>query len=163
MAMMKRYPRTPASLIVLGALALGVLYVVAWGRVEQLWKHQPGERSVEALEKRLAEEQKTGRASAATWRAYGDALVEAKRWSDAATAFKEVLAIEPANRNAKFQCGLALAQSGQADEFYKFQKELVYGEAKLAVELFERPEAQRYLAEERFSALSKEAKNQAMD
>ena len=41
---------------------------------------------------------------------------------------------------------------------------LVYSsDAKLAQELFDRPEAQKYLAEERFSSLSKEAKNQAMD
>lgn len=160
---MKRYPRTPALLIVLVALSLGALYVTAWGRVEALWKKQPGEQSVEALEKRIADEQKAGSVSSATWFAYGNALGEAKRWPDAAKAYQEVLALEPARRDAKFQCALALAQAGQADEFYKFQKDLVYGEAKLAIELFERPETQKYLADERFSALAKEAKNQAMD
>jgi hypothetical protein len=50
-----------------------------------------------------------------------------------------------------------------ADQFYSFQKDLVYSEAKLAVELFERPETQRFLSEERFANLAKEAKNQAMD
>jgi cytochrome c-type biogenesis protein CcmH/NrfG len=163
MSMMKRYPRTPALLIVLVALSLGALYVTAWGRVEALWKKQPGEQSVEALEKRIADEQAKGSVSAATWFAYGNALADAKQWSKAATAYKEVLAIEPARKDAKFQCALALAQAGQADEFYSFQKELVYGEAKLAVELFERPEAQKYLAEDRFAALAREAKNQALD
>jgi hypothetical protein len=163
MSMMKRYPRTPASLVVLVALSIGVLYVVAWGRVEALWKKQPGEQSIEALEKRLAEEQAKGQASAGTWFAYATALAEAKQWSKAAAAYKEVLALEPTRRDVKFQCALALAQSGQKDDFYNFQKELVYGEAKLAVELFERPEAKNYLSEERFSALAKEAKNQAMD
>ena len=36
-------------LIVLVALSLGALYVTAWGRVEALWKKQPGEQSLEAL------------------------------------------------------------------------------------------------------------------
>ena len=161
--MMNRHPRTPALLIVLVALSLGVLYVVAWGRVEAMWKKQPGEQSVEALEKRVADEQAKGTASAATWFAYANALADAKQWPKAASAYKEVLAIEPGRKDAKFQCALALAQAGQADDFYNYQKELVYGEAKLAVEVFERPEAQKYLGQDRFSALAKEAKNQAMD
>ena len=163
---MNRYPRKPALLILLVAATLGVAYVAAWGKIERYLKKQPGDHSIEALEKKIAAEQGpdgTGKASAATWRAYAEALAEARQHARAAAAFKEVLALEPYHRDAKFQCGLALALAGQADEFYNFQKELVYGEAKLAVDLFERPEAQKYLSEERFSSLAKEAKNQAMD
>ncbi|HEY7115152.1 MAG TPA: hypothetical protein VH475_01120 [Tepidisphaeraceae bacterium] len=160
---MNRYRRTPALLILLVAATLGVAYVAAWGKVEQYWLKRGGDHSIEALEKRIAEEGKKGSVSAATWRAYGDALANAKQFAKAAAAYKEVLAIEPYQRDVKFQCGMALIQSGSGDDFYNFQKDLVYSEAKLAVELFERPEAQKFLAEERFASLAKEAKNQAMD
>ena len=150
-------------IVLLVTLALGTFYVTAWGKIERLWKKQPGDQSVVALEKRIEEERGGAGVKVETWRAYGAALSDAKRFKDAAKAFQEVLAIDPQQRDAKFQCGLALAQAGAADEFYTFQKELVYSEAKLAVELFERPETQHYLAEERFASLAKEAKNQAMD
>jgi tetratricopeptide (TPR) repeat protein len=161
--MMNRYPRKPAMIVLLATLALGVFYVTAWGRIERLWKKQPGDQSLVALEKRIESEGKAGGVKIETWRAYGAALLEAKQFAKAATAFREVLAMDPQQRDAKFQCGLALAQAGAADEFYSFQKDLVYSEAKLAVELFERPETQGYLAQERFANLAKEAKNQAMD
>jgi tetratricopeptide (TPR) repeat protein len=161
--MITRYPRKPALIVVLLALAVGVFYVKAWGRIERLWTKQPGEQSVEALEKRVAQEGKSGKVSIATWTAYADALSDAKQYAKAASAYREVLAIDPTQRGAKFQVGLALAQAGAAEEFYNYQKDLVYGEPKLAVELFERPEAQKFMSEERFAALSKEAKNQAMD
>jgi tetratricopeptide (TPR) repeat protein len=164
MVTMQRYPRRPSLIVILVALTVGVVYVTAWGKIERLWSKQPGEQSIEALEKRIAVESKApGGVPIATWTAYGDALSDAKQYTKAASAFREVLTIDPANRNAKFQCGLALAQSGAADDFYSYQKDLVYSEAKLAVELFERPEAQKYLSQDRFAALSKEAKNQAMD
>ena len=156
---MNRYPRKPAVVILSAALVVGLLYVAAWGRVERLWKKQPGAQGVAALEKKIA----GGDHTAATWYAYGEALSDAKQFEKAAAAFKEVLAIEPYKREAKFQCGLALAQAKDGNEFYAFQKELVYSEAKMAVELFERPEARRFLSEERFTALATEAKSQAMD
>src|SRR4051812_44909904 len=161
--MMNRYPRKPALIVLLVTLAMGALYVTAWGKIERLWKKQPGDQSVVALEKRIEEERKGAGVKVETWRAYGAALAVDKRFKDAATAFREVLAIDPGQRDAKFQCGLALAQAGAADDFYSFQKDLVYSEAKLAVELFERPETQGDLAQERFANLAKEAKNQAMD
>ena len=161
--MMNRYPRKPAMIVLLVTLALGAFYVTAWGKIERLWKKQPGDQSVVALEKRIEDERNGAGVKVETWRAYGEALSDAKEYAKAATAFQEVLAIDPTQRDAKFQCGLALAQAGLADQFYNFQKDLVYSEAKLAVELFERPETQRYLSQERFASLSKEAKNQAMD
>jgi tetratricopeptide (TPR) repeat protein len=161
--MVTRHPRKPALIVVLLALGVGVFYVKAWGKIERLWTKQPGEQSVEALEKRVAQESKTGKVSVATWTAYANALSDAKQYTKAAAAYREVLAIDPTQRGAKFQVGLALAQAGAADEFYYYQKDLVYGEPKLAVELFDRPEAQKYMSEDRFVALSKEAKSQAMD
>ena len=173
--MMTRHPRTPALIILAVAALLGGFYVTAWGRIEKLWK-KTGDQTVESLEKRIAAEGKTpAGVSAATWRAYAEALADAKRFAAAAAAYKEVIALQPGQRDPKFQRGLALAQAGKqpganpdearaaADEFYSFQKELVYGEAKIAVDLFDRPEGQKYLAEERFVSLAKEAKNQAMD
>jgi cytochrome c-type biogenesis protein CcmH/NrfG len=160
---MTRHPRTPAFLVLTTAASIGILYVAAWGHVERIWKQTPGDRSVEALEKRLADEQKTGAVKADTWLAYAQALGDARQFARAATAYKEVLALEPHRRDAKFQCGLALAQSDQPDAFHDFLKDLLYAEPKLAVELFERPESKTYLSQERFSALAKEAKNQAMD
>jgi len=161
--MMNRYPRKPAMIVLLVTLALGTFYVTAWGRIERLWKKQPGDQSLVALEKRIEEERKGPGVKVETWRAYGAALSDAKQYAKAATAFQEALALDPAQRDAKFQCGLALAQAGLAYQFYNFQKDLVYSEAKLAVELFERPETQHYMSEERFANLAKEAKNQAMD
>jgi tetratricopeptide (TPR) repeat protein len=161
--MVTRYPRKPALIVVLLALSVGVFYVQAWGKIERLWTKQPAEQSVEALEKRVAQESKGGKVSIATWTAYASALSDARQYAKAAAAYREVLAIDPTQRGAKFQVGLALAQAGAADEFYNYQKDLVYGEPKLAVELFDRPEAQKYMSENRFVALSKEAKSQAMD
>ncbi|MDB5322300.1 MAG: hypothetical protein JWN40_3931 [Phycisphaerales bacterium] len=150
-------------IVLLVTLTLGVFYVTAWGKIERLWKKQAGDQSLAALENRVSQERKVGAVKVETLRAYGAALSAEKRFKDAATAFGEVLAMDPGQRDAKFQCGLALAQAGESDAFYNFQKDLVYSEAKLAVELFERPETQGYLAQERFANLSKEAKNQAMD
>jgi cytochrome c-type biogenesis protein CcmH/NrfG len=160
---MNRYPRKPALLVLLVTATIGVVYVTAWGRIEQIWKKQTGDRSIAALEKQIENETKTGTVKASTWRAYGDALADGKEFGKAATAYKEALALEPFQRDVKFQCGLALAQAGASDDFYNFQKDLVYSDAKTAVELFDRPEAKKYLSESRFSALVKEAKNQAMD
>lgn len=160
---MNQYPRKPALIVLLVATVLGVVYVSAWGKIETLWKKHPGGQSVEAMEAKIAELTKTGKVPPATWRAYADALVEAKQYAKAAAAFAEVLKAEPFQRDAKFQCGLALAMAGDSDGFYNFQKDLVYSEAKLAVELFDRPETQRFRSEKRFAELVNEAKNQAMD
>src|SRR5205814_7919382 len=97
---MKTYPRKPAMIILSAALVVGILYVSAWGTVERLWKKQPAAQGIEALRKKIA----AGDHTSATWYAYGDALMDARKFEDAAAAFKEVLAIEPSKREAKFQC-----------------------------------------------------------
>jgi tetratricopeptide (TPR) repeat protein len=156
---MNTYPRKPAAIILAVTLVLGLAYATAWGRIQRLWKDQPTGQGVEALEKRIA----SGDRAAATWYAYGQALADAGQFEKAAAAFREVLAIEPTKRDALFQCGVALARAGNADGFYAFQKDLVITEAKLALELFDRPEARQFLAEDRFTTLVTEAKSQAMD
>jgi hypothetical protein len=160
---MTRHPRLPALIVLVAATTLGALYLVAWGRVEKYWK-KGGDRTVDALQKQVEAEGKTTKGvSAETWQAYAEALVGAKQFAAAADAFKEVIALRPGQKDAKFQCGLALAQAGAPNPFYDFLKELVYGDARVAEDLFSRPEAQKYLKEERFASLAKEAKNQAMD
>ena len=159
---MTRHPRLPALIVFVVAATLGALYLVAWGQVEKYWKGG-GNQTLDALRKQVEAEGKAGAVSAATWRAYADALVNAKQFAAASDAYKEVIAIEPGKRDPKFQCGLALAQAGTSGPFYDFLKELVYSDAKVAEELLGRPEAQPYLKDERFTSLAKEAKNQAMD
>jgi predicted Zn-dependent protease len=168
---MTRHPRTPALIILVIAAAVGTVYVVAYAQIQK-HRNKTGNQTLEALAKRITDEGKQpGGVSPDAWRAYADALMTAKQFDEAAKAYKEVIALQPGDRKVKFQCGLALAQAGQqphappsaADDFYTFQKELVYGEAKLAVDLFDTPEAQPYLKDDRFASLAKEAKNQAMD
>jgi hypothetical protein len=156
---MNRYNRLPALVILLVSTVLGVAYAFGWDHVERWFKKTPAALSIDALEKKIAD----GDKSAATWLAYANALSDAKQYSRAADAYKQVLAQEPFKREARFQYGIMLAQADRADDFYDFQKDLVYSEAKLSVELFERPETQKFLADERFKLLSAEAKNQAMD
>jgi hypothetical protein len=152
-------------LIVLAVMAvLGVGYVLAWDKVERLWKKTPGDQSIEALEKKITE----GDRSAGTWMAYADALAKGKKFGDAAPKYKEVIKLEPGNKEAKFQCALCLARAGEAekrfvDELYNFVTDLVLVEPKLAMEILDRPETQKYMGEDRFVALKTEAKNQAMD
>ena len=156
---MRRYRRMPAAIILAVIGVLGVGYVLAWDRVERIWKKSPGEQSVSALEKKIAD----GDKSAGTWMAYGEALAKAKDYARAAVAYKEVIRLEPVRKDAKFQCAVCLAQAGKADELHDYMKELVVAEPKLAMEILDRPEAQKFVSEERFAQLKVEARNQAMD
>ena len=159
---MTRHPRLPALIVFVVAAALGGLYLVAWGQVEKYWK-RGGNQTLDALRTQVEAEGRAGTVSPETWLAYADALVAAKQFAPASDAYKEVIALQPGKRDPKFQCGLALAQAGASGPFYDFLKELVYSDAKVAEDLFSRPEAQPYLKDERFASLAKEAKNQAMD
>jgi hypothetical protein len=150
----------PALIVLLVSAVIGGAYVVT---VNALDRNKGGMNNLVALEKQIAAERAQGGVTAKTWRAYADALVDAREFAKAALAFQEVLQLEPRNQDAKFQRGLALAQAGAGDALYQFQKDLVYSEPKLAVSIFERSEVQRFLTEERFSSLAKEAKHQAMD
>ena len=155
---MRRYRRMPAVIILAVIGVLGAGYVLAWDKVERIWKKSPVEQSVEALEKKIA----AGDQSAATWLAYAEAL-KAKDPGRAATAYQQVIKLEPGHKEAKFQCALCLANAARANELHDFLKELVYAEPKLAMMILDRPEAQKYVSEERFALLKTEARNQAMD
>ena len=155
---MLQYRRTPALIVLAVMAVLGVGYVLAWDKVERLWKKSPGEQSIQALEKKIAD----GDKSAATWLAYAEAL-KPKDPARAATAYKEVIKLEPAKNQARFQCALCLANAGNSNELYDFLTDLVLAEPKLSMQILDRPETQKYMGEERFTALKTEAKNQAMD
>ena len=156
---MVRYRRRPALIVLAVTALLGTGYVLAWDRVERLWTKSGGAEGVEALEKRIAD----GDKSAATWLAYAEALAGAKDHARAAGAYREVIRLDPGRREAKFQCALCLAHAGRGDELHGFLKEMILAEPKLVMEVMERPEAQRFLAEGRFADLKEEARNQAMD
>ncbi len=156
---MNRYKRTPALIVLLVSAILGVVYVAAWGRIEQYFNRNGGGQTIAALEKKIAAGDKT----IETWNAYGDALLDAGQHSQAADAFKQVLAIAPYKRDVKFQFAVSLGSAGRSDELFNFLKDQVYSEPKLAQDLFDRPVIQKYVNEDRFANLLKEARNQAMD
>jgi hypothetical protein len=85
------------------------------------------------------------------------------RYGEAAAACRQVLSGQRFHREARFQLASSLALDGQRDALHAFLSDLVFSEAKLAVDVLERPECQAYLREPRFAALYKEAKSQAMD
>jgi coproporphyrinogen III oxidase len=73
------------------------------------------------------------------------------------------LETEPYHREARFYCALALAQSGNDDEFFAFMDDLTRNFAKMAADIFERREAAQYLSQPRFQQMRREAQNLAMD
>src|SRR5688572_12455844 len=85
--MMMRHRRLPAIAVLVAMVAFGLIYVRSWGR------GAAGEAgSLAELEKQIA----TGKdVPVSTWGAYAQKLMEAKRFDDAAGAFKKVLDKEP--------------------------------------------------------------------
>jgi tetratricopeptide (TPR) repeat protein len=152
--MIARYRRWPSILVLLVAAGLGTYYL----RSLKAAGAGSGD-SLEQLEKQIAQ----GHSDAKIWYSYAQRLTEAKRFEQASLAYRKVLDKEPSNRQAKFGCALSLAQAGNADEFYNYMHDLAYGEAKLAIEIFDRRECQPWLKDARFAGLQKEAKAQAMD
>ena len=88
---------------------------------------------------------------------------QARRFAHAAQAYRKALELEPYHREARFACALALALAGDDEDFYVFMRDLIFHDAKLAADLFERRECQACLAQPRFKALQQEARSQAMD
>ena len=89
--------------------------------------------------------------------------MEARRFDDAASAYKKVLEKESGNRNAKTGVAIALARAKNEEEFYKFMSDLTYSDAKMAMDIFDRGECQAWLSQTRFKTLQHEARAQAMD
>jgi predicted Zn-dependent protease len=153
--MMMRHRRLPAIAVLVAVVAVGLIYVRSWGR------GAGGDgTSLAELEKQIARGKNV---PVATWNAYAQKLMEAKRFDDAASAYKKVLEKEPANRSARTGTAIALAKAKNEEEFYKFMSELTYSDPKMAMDLFDRGECQAWLGQARFKTLQHEARAQAMD
>src|SRR5882672_5225439 len=153
--MMMRHRRWPAILVLAVMVGLGALYVRSWGKGSA----GSGE-GIAALEKQIGQ----GNVPAATWNTYAQKLMEVKRFDDAATAYRKVLDKEPGNRGAKTGVAIALAKAKNEEEFYKYMSDMTYtGDAKMAMDIFDRVECQAWLSQTRFKTLQHEARAQAMD
>ena len=152
---MQRYSRKPAAAILLATLAGGAFFFYATGHDAQA-NNGP---ALEELEVMIAQPN----AKSDIWNQYAQRLQEHKRFAHAAMAFRRVLEADPYNRQVRLQCATNLALAGGGDDFALFMRECILADPQLAVDIFERPEAQTYLAEDRFQALAKEARIQSMD
>ena len=153
--MMRQYSRKLPLWILLTAGALGGAYVYA----HYVQRGGTAVQTVAGLEEIIA----TDRATDDTWLAYGEALRAQGRFEPAATAYRKVIENQADARAARIGLTLALAQGENTEALYAHLRDLVYGDPKLALELFLRPECQRYLNAERFAALLREARIQVMD
>jgi len=97
------------------------------------------------------------------WMQYAQALDSLGRHQHAAQAYQAILQIEPYNNQARYQRALALARSGDEEAYFLYMQNLVLTYPQMATELFAQPEGQRFLTQERFRALAREARVQAVD
>ena len=153
--MMMRHRRLPTIGVLVVMIAIGAIYVRSWGR-----SANGAGGSLADLEKQIARGKEV---PSATWSAYAQKLMEARRFDDAASAYKKVLEKESGNRNAKTGVAIALARAKNEEEFYKFMSDLTYSDAKMAMDIFDRGECQAWLSQTRFKTLQHEARAQAMD
>src|SRR4051794_41511810 len=109
--MMMRHQRLPAVAVLVAAVAVGAIYMRSWGR------GAGGADSLAAMEKQIA---RGGEIDPKLWGAYAQKLMEARRYADAASAYKKVLEKLPADRTAKTGVAIGLAKAGNEEEFYKF-------------------------------------------
>jgi hypothetical protein len=149
--------RIPAILVLILSVGTIVLYLRSGVDVEGARENSA--QSLESMELRIA----AGESSPELWFAYGQRLASEARHAAAAAAYAQVLASEPYHREARFGRSMALAQAGESDPFFAYMRDLVYSEPRLAVEVFDRPEVQRYRADGRFRPLHREAHIQALD
>src|SRR5688500_9410458 len=144
--MVHRHNRIPALLILLLAACAGAAYLRQANRAAG----KPRE-GLAALEAKI----QSGSADKNDWLNYAIALNEAKQPGQAAQAYRKVLELEPYNRQVKIEYVVALANAGDKDGLANYLKDLVYAEAKLALELFDRKEVKPYLADAQFESLQK--------
>jgi len=97
------------------------------------------------------------------WLLYAQRLQQAGRLTHAAAAYQRVLENEPFSRTANLQCAVVLASTGNADTTYAFLNNLVSVDPRLTLDIFGRPEVQRYLSVERFQTVLAQARVQSMD
>jgi len=155
--MFKRHSRVPALLILALSVGVCVVYLRVWGKAAAL-------DSIQDLEKRIS----AGKVDLDTWRQYGQRLCEARRFKDAAKAYRSALEIAPADRIAREGMAMSLAQAASPghgdDALYEFLHHLIdNNQARMVQELFKKPEIDAYLSQERFSRLLTDATNQAID
>ena len=97
------------------------------------------------------------------WLAYAQTLQNLKRYGDASWAFAELLKLEPGNRQARLQGAVCVALTKNSGDFATIVEQTIKADPRLAVDLLRRPEAQPYLASEKFQELQRTAQAQAMD
>jgi len=151
---MSQHRRTPTTLVLLLTAAALVYLYVAGG--SQVAADQPG---LAELELAIAQPD----AAPATWRLFAQRLHEAGRLDHAAVAYRRCLESDPYDREVRLHCASVLALTGDAESFLEFMRDMVLIDAKLAVEVFNRPESKPYLARADFQALQAEAVSQSMD
>ena len=152
---MIQHSRKPAAVILLLMLGLSTLLVLD----RRTLARGADDTELAALQLAIAQPD----AKTQTWLKYAQKLQAVGQPRHAAMAYRRVLAAEPYNRIARLNGAICLAKAGQADDFYTFMHDTVLIDPKLAVDVFERPEAQAFLSEPRFQALSREAQVQSMD
>jgi tetratricopeptide (TPR) repeat protein len=97
------------------------------------------------------------------WMQYAQVLFSLGRHQHAAQAYHKVLQKQPYNNQARYQRALALAQSDDEDAYFRYMQNLVLTYPQMATELFAQPECQRFLTQDRFRSLAREARVQAVD
>jgi tetratricopeptide (TPR) repeat protein len=157
---MKQHARKPAIFAILLTAGLGLAALAAGGLLS---RRTDAAASLQELELQIA----AGKADAATWQHYGDALRDVKRFSHAAAAYRKALELEPDRREARVNAALVLGQAGDADGFFAMVQELTVNDPKLAVEVMDRPEAAgpngKMRADPRWEGAYRSAKAQAAD
>ena len=97
------------------------------------------------------------------WMQYARALDSLGRHQHAAQAYQQILQLEPYNNQARYRGALALVRSDDEEAYFQYMQNLALTYPQMATELFAQPECQRYLTQERFRTLVREARVQAVD
>jgi len=155
--MMTRRPRTPALIVLLATVVLGLGYSFTLGNWGRAAAKPAG--NLENLERLVL----AGTEKPKAYFEIGQQLRQAKRFSTAAKAYRLFLAAEPQNQDALLYRATSLAQAGDANELYNHLVEMTQSNPKLAADILERPECLAHMKDTRFKELAGDAKAQAMD
>lgn len=151
---MQTYSRLPAVLVLATLAAAGGIY--AFGI-----RHSGGgdAPSLAQLEVAIAAPAATGE----TWLQYAQRLQEQHRHAHAAAAYRKAVELLPGSTQARIGLVLSLAEANNKDALHAELTDLVYGDPKLALDLFEKKACAAHLKDPRFADLLKEARRQVMD
>ena len=147
--------RKPAAIVLLATFVAGAA-IVSSTTTESRLADGP---TLAQLEVAIADAD----ASAETWLAYAQRLQQAGRLTHSIAAYQRVLELDPFSRTANLQCATVLAQAGNAGPLHAFLSKLLLVDPRLTQDILGRPEAQRYLTEDRFQSLLSQARIQSMD